>query len=110
MFNIGNAINSAIGGAVELGGDLSSGAKSAHGKVANERERYNATGESQTLEAIRKSARDQDEMGAQTTETQNQANLTKKLADTAAAVEAGRTDTYNKRFSAEAANAKGLQY
>jgi hypothetical protein len=105
-----NLINSIVGGAVGLVGDISSGAKSAQGKVANERERYNATGESESLDAIRESARHQDQISAQTIRAQDEANTTKKLADTAAAIEAGRGDTHNKRFSAEAANAKGLQY
>ncbi|MEO4017652.1 hypothetical protein [Pseudomonas rossensis] len=105
-----NAISGFIGGVINGVGSLASGGKTVENQVKNQQQIYGASGESESLEAQRKMNKDQDHLSAEMTNLQNEANSTKKIADTAMMIQQGREQSWGKAMSSAAKTVDGINF
>lgn len=103
---ISRVVETVIGGV----GDVTSGTKKASNQVKNEEQIYNASGESESLEAQRRMNKDQDKLSGEMTDLQNEANTTKKIADTAMMIQQGREQSWGKAMSSAAKTVDGINF
>lgn len=103
---INRVVETVIGGV----GDIASGGKTASNKVKNAEQIYGASGESASLEAQRRMNKDQDKLSGEMTDLQNEANTTKKIADTAMMIQQGREQSWGKAMSSAAKTVDGINF
>lgn len=103
-------IGNLVGGVIGAVGDVASGTKKASNQVENQQQIYGASGESKSLDAQRRMNADQDKLSGEMTDLQNEANTTKKIADTAMMIQQGREQSWGKAMSSAAKTVDGINF
>lgn len=91
-------------------GGAASGVAKVSNEVKNEKQIVGASGESKSLEAQRRMNADQDKLSGEMTDLQNEANTTKKIADTAMMIQQGREQSWGKAMSSAAKTVDGINF